>query len=382
MAPFVPFITEAVHQNLVRAIARGRARQRAHGELAASATLARLDRALIAETDVVQRVVGLGRAARNSSKLKVRQPLARLLVRVPDEARPRAVRRHEDQILDELNVKKLELIARDATLVTLPDQAEPARDRQALRQADPGDPAVPGGRRTAPRSRPRSRAARRRRSRSTAERSRSSPPTCSSRARRPRASRARKRAAISSASTRRSTTSCGARGWRASSCAPCRTRASRRASRSPTASSCSSRATSASARRSHEHRDYVMSETLASTWRAPRRRRRFVAAQDAGRRALGHPARARLGGAMTRAALVLACKPEPRTGSGCRRRGHRARSVDEVPGHRSPRRVRRKSSCCRCSSSCGCTTKGAAFSFLSDARRVAALALHRRSGSS
>ena len=84
-----------------------------------AATPARLDRTLLAETDVVQRVVGLGRAARNSSKLKVRQPLSRLLVRVPDDAAAEAaVRRHEDQILEELNVKKLELIARDATLVS------------------------------------------------------------------------------------------------------------------------------------------------------------------------------------------------------------------------------------------------------------------------
>ena len=78
----------------------------------------RLDERLLAETAVVQRVVGLGRAARNSSKLKVRQPLPRLLIRVPDAAAEAAVRRHEDQILDELNVKRLELIARDATLVT------------------------------------------------------------------------------------------------------------------------------------------------------------------------------------------------------------------------------------------------------------------------
>jgi isoleucyl-tRNA synthetase len=82
------------------------------------ADAARLDRALIAETAVVQRVVGLGRAARNASKLKVRQPLARILVRVPDDAAAAAVRRHEDQIADELNVKAVELVARDATLVT------------------------------------------------------------------------------------------------------------------------------------------------------------------------------------------------------------------------------------------------------------------------
>jgi isoleucyl-tRNA synthetase len=117
MAPFVPFITEKVHQNLARAVARD-APVSVHMTTWPSRNAARLDRELIAETDVVQRVVGLGRAARNASKLKVRQPLGRILVRVPDEAAAAAVRRHEDQILDELNVKKLELLARDATLVT------------------------------------------------------------------------------------------------------------------------------------------------------------------------------------------------------------------------------------------------------------------------
>jgi isoleucyl-tRNA synthetase len=117
MAPFVPFITEKVHQNLARAVARD-APVSVHMTNWPSQDPARLDRELITETDVVQRVVGLGRAARNASKLKVRQPLGRILVRVPDEAAAAAVRRHEDQILEELNVKKLELLARDATLVT------------------------------------------------------------------------------------------------------------------------------------------------------------------------------------------------------------------------------------------------------------------------
>jgi isoleucyl-tRNA synthetase len=60
----------------------------------------------------------LGRAARNASRLKVRQPLARMLVRVPDEAAAAAVRTHTDQILDELNIKGIELIPRDAKLVS------------------------------------------------------------------------------------------------------------------------------------------------------------------------------------------------------------------------------------------------------------------------
>jgi isoleucyl-tRNA synthetase len=117
LAPFVPFISEAVHQNLARAVERD-APVSVHMASWPSADERRIDRQLLAETDVVQRVVGLGRAARNSSKLKVRQPLKRLLIRVPDAAAEAAVRRHEDQILDELNVKSLELIARDATLVS------------------------------------------------------------------------------------------------------------------------------------------------------------------------------------------------------------------------------------------------------------------------
>jgi isoleucyl-tRNA synthetase len=117
MAPFVPFITDAVHQNLVRAV-DAQAPVSVHMASWPKHDGARLDRELLAETAVVQRVVGLGRAARNASRLKVRQPLKRLLVRVPDEAARAAVRRHQDQILDELNVKALELLAPDAKLVS------------------------------------------------------------------------------------------------------------------------------------------------------------------------------------------------------------------------------------------------------------------------
>ena len=117
LAPFVPFLSEAVHQNLVRAIAAD-APVSVHMTEWPSSDARRLDRKLLEETEVVQRVVGLGRAARNSSKRKVRQPLARLLVRVPDARAEAAVRRHEDQILEELNVKRLEIIARDAALVS------------------------------------------------------------------------------------------------------------------------------------------------------------------------------------------------------------------------------------------------------------------------
>ena len=64
-------------------------------------------------------VVSLGRAARQKAALKVRQPLAEMLVKVksPDEARPSLARLRE-QMLDELNVKSLGLREEDSELVT------------------------------------------------------------------------------------------------------------------------------------------------------------------------------------------------------------------------------------------------------------------------
>jgi isoleucyl-tRNA synthetase len=73
---------------------------------------------LLREIGVVQKVVGLARAARGLSGLRTRQPLSRLLVRAPDDAAARALEEHKDQILEELNVKAIEFIARDAGLVS------------------------------------------------------------------------------------------------------------------------------------------------------------------------------------------------------------------------------------------------------------------------
>jgi len=73
---------------------------------------------LLYDIDVVQTVVGLARAARGQSGVRTRQPLSRLLVRAPDDVAASALASHQDQILEELNVKSIEFIARDAGLVS------------------------------------------------------------------------------------------------------------------------------------------------------------------------------------------------------------------------------------------------------------------------
>ncbi len=116
MAPFSPFLSEHVYQNLVRSLDADAA-ESVHMSAWPEADESLVDDGLLHDLGVVQKVVGLGRAARAQSGVRTRQPLSRLLLRAPDEAAAAALEAHREQILEELNVKDLEFIARDAGLV-------------------------------------------------------------------------------------------------------------------------------------------------------------------------------------------------------------------------------------------------------------------------
>lgn len=116
MAPFVPFISEYVYQNLVRTVDPN-APVSIHMSEWPTVDPARDDDELLHNIDVVQKVVDLARAARGQSGVRTRQPLSKLLVHAPDDRAERAIEAHQDQVLEELNVKALEFIARDAGFV-------------------------------------------------------------------------------------------------------------------------------------------------------------------------------------------------------------------------------------------------------------------------
>ena len=116
MAPFVPFLSENVYQNLVRSV-NPDAPESVHMADWPVADATWKNDELLFDIDVVQKVVGLARAARDQSGVRTRQPLARLLVRAPSDAAAKALDNHQDQILEELNIKGIEFIARDAGLV-------------------------------------------------------------------------------------------------------------------------------------------------------------------------------------------------------------------------------------------------------------------------
>ena len=117
MAPFIPFLSEHIYQNLVRSVVPD-APESVHMSAWPEADPAREDDRLLFDIGVVQKVVGLARAARAQSGVRTRQPLSRLLVRAPDDESSRALAEHQEQILEELNVRAIEFIARDAGLVS------------------------------------------------------------------------------------------------------------------------------------------------------------------------------------------------------------------------------------------------------------------------
>jgi isoleucyl-tRNA synthetase len=146
LAPLVPFVTERMYQNLVRGVDKKAPLSVHHCEWPA-VNPALVDEALLADMQAARTVVTLGHAVRAAGNLKVRQPLARVVVVAPPEQRERLAH-NVPLITDELNVKALEFAANEAELVTyrlMPDNrllgpkfgALFPKVRAALAAADP-----------------------------------------------------------------------------------------------------------------------------------------------------------------------------------------------------------------------------------------------------
>ena len=109
LAPFVPFVTEAMHQNLVRTLDKDAPESVHHCDWPeADAKL--LDERLNMQMALVMRVVSLGHAARNQSNVKVRQPLAEASFAVGAAEEREIVEAFAGLIQEELNVKTVRLL--------------------------------------------------------------------------------------------------------------------------------------------------------------------------------------------------------------------------------------------------------------------------------
>ncbi len=117
-APYIPFMTETMYQNLVVAVDKN-APISVHLTDFPTADLSMIDKELEKQMDEVVAAVQLGRACRNLANIKVRQPIATMYIKGAelDEA-------VAELIADELNVKKVSFVtdARDFTTYELKPQ--------------------------------------------------------------------------------------------------------------------------------------------------------------------------------------------------------------------------------------------------------------------
>jgi isoleucyl-tRNA synthetase len=124
IAPFVPFVAEAMWQNLAVKTFSGRAVQSVHLCDYPAPDPAAIDEQLSAEMALVREIVSLGRNARMGAKLKVRQPLSLVEVVLADPAHKEWLADHAALIREELNVKRVEFASKADQYITytvLPD---------------------------------------------------------------------------------------------------------------------------------------------------------------------------------------------------------------------------------------------------------------------
>jgi isoleucyl-tRNA synthetase len=110
LAPTMPFLAEALHQNLVRTV-DARAPESVHQADWPGYDPEAIDDALNEEMRLVMRLASLGHAARDKAGIKVRQPLAEAAFALGRPEEVRALERHADLLADELNVKRVTVLA-------------------------------------------------------------------------------------------------------------------------------------------------------------------------------------------------------------------------------------------------------------------------------
>ncbi len=109
IAPMTPFLADTIYRNLAPKSSPDSVHLDDFPQPDSSLIDDDLDKAI----RLAMRIASLGRAARSKGKIKVRQPLARVIVRArPEEAQ--YLNTITDQVLEELNVKALEVTDDDA----------------------------------------------------------------------------------------------------------------------------------------------------------------------------------------------------------------------------------------------------------------------------
>ena len=116
MAPFAPFLAEELYRNL-NVVASPETAQSVHLAMLPVADDSIIDGELERRMERAIKIVGLVRAMRMKSNLKVRQPLKKIILPITNEQDRAEVRRVEEMILEEINVKQIEYVTDESGIV-------------------------------------------------------------------------------------------------------------------------------------------------------------------------------------------------------------------------------------------------------------------------
>jgi isoleucyl-tRNA synthetase len=118
IAPFVPFLAEAMWRNLAVAVFGDRVPESVHLCDYPEVETSLINDKLAAEGTIVREIASLGRAARMNAKLKVRQPLAKVEVVLAEPTHREWLVSHGELLADELNVKQIDFIEQADEYIT------------------------------------------------------------------------------------------------------------------------------------------------------------------------------------------------------------------------------------------------------------------------
>lgn len=109
LAPAMPFLAEALYQNLVRSVDTT-APESVHLATWPEYNAALIDEALNRDMALVMKMASLGHAARQKAACRVRQPLAEAAFSVGSREEQNVIEKYADLLADELNVKRIRFL--------------------------------------------------------------------------------------------------------------------------------------------------------------------------------------------------------------------------------------------------------------------------------
>ena len=109
LAPFTPFTAETFYQNLTRGVLKD-AKESVHLEDYPEPDITLIDEKLIDNMELVIDITSMGRSLRKDSKIRVRQPLEKLLIYLKEPSEQKIIEENKSIITEELNIKSIEFI--------------------------------------------------------------------------------------------------------------------------------------------------------------------------------------------------------------------------------------------------------------------------------